>query len=123
MSDRDDRGKYTSNVTDESLLAHFERAVRPFQTAQSIADHFDLDRSQAYRRLQQLADDDALEKAKVGGRAVVWWLTDDAHTPETHDVNADDPIFDRTTFEAGEPEDTSEHIDDILYGEAAGSST
>lgn len=123
MSNRNDRGKYTTSVTDESLLARFSRADRPFQTAQSIADHFDLDRSQAYRRLQQLADDGALEKTKVGGRAVVWWLTGDyAHAPEPNDVNVDDPIFKRTTFEAGDPEDMSERIDEILYGEAAGNS-
>ena len=123
VSNRNDLGEDTSNVTDESLLATFSRADRPFQTAQSIADHFDLDRSQAYRRLQQLADDGALEKATVGGRAVVWWLTDDANTPEIHDVNADDPILNRTIFEAGDPDDTSERIDEILYGEAASNST
>lgn len=124
MSDRNDGGKYTSNVADESLLAHFSRADRPFQTARSVADRFDLDRSQAYRRLQRLADDGAIEKTKVGGRAVVWWLTDDnAAVPETRAVNANDPVFDRTTFEAGEPPDTSEHIDDILYGDTSGRST
>ena len=124
MSDRNDDGTYTTGVSDEALLARFTRAGRPFQTARSIADHFDLDRSQAYRRLQRLADDGALEKAKVGGRAVVWWLTDDhAHAPETDAVNPADPIFDRTTFEAGDPTNTSERIDEILYGDAAGSST
>ncbi|MFC3959069.1 helix-turn-helix domain-containing protein [Halovivax cerinus] len=124
MSNRNEHGKYTPSVTDESLLAHFTHADRPFQTAQSIADRFDLDRSQAYRRLQQLADDGEVEKAKVGGRAVVWWRVDDRpHAPGTHGVNASDPIFDRRTFEAGEPADASEHIDEILYGDSAESST
>lgn len=117
---RNDRGEYTPRTTDGEILAHFSKAKRPVQTAQSIADQFDLDRSQAYRRLQQLADEGVLEKAKVGGRAVVWWISDDEEDPEKpHDVNPDDPIFDRDTFEAGEPRDTSENIDEILYGDGA----
>ncbi|WP_254863693.1 helix-turn-helix domain-containing protein [Halovivax gelatinilyticus] len=123
MSERNDRGTFSQTVSDESLLAYFSRADRPFQTARSIADHYHLDRSQAYRRLQQLADDGALEKAKVGGRAVVWWLADGENASKPSDVNTDDPIFERTTFEAGDPADTSERIDEILYGGAVGNPT
>lgn len=111
---RNDRGEYTERATDKDILAHFTHTDRPVQTAQSVAEQFGLDRSQAYRRLQQLADEGALEKAKVGGRAVVWWISE---TPEIHSVNPEDPIFERSTFEAGEPEDTSENIDEILYGD------
>ncbi|KYH24355.1 hypothetical protein HAPAU_33380 [Halalkalicoccus paucihalophilus] len=115
---RNDQGEYTTRITDEDILAHFSQAGRPFQTAQSVAEQFDVDRSQAYRRLQQLADEDALEKAKVGGRAVVWWISDnDEPTSKPHEVNPDDPIFDRDTFQAGEPDDTSEKIDEVLYGD------
>ena len=82
---RNDRGEYTSKATDEAILAHFSRADRPFQTAQSVAEQFDLDRSQAYRRLQQLAENGILEKEKVGGRAAVWWLVTDAPDVEERD--------------------------------------
>jgi predicted transcriptional regulator len=82
---RNDRGEYTSKATDEAILAHFSRTDRPFQTAQSVAEQFDLDRSQAYRRLQQLAENGVLEKEKVGGRAAVWWLATDAPDVEERD--------------------------------------
>jgi DNA-binding Lrp family transcriptional regulator len=114
---RNDHGEYTAGTTDEDILAHFSQAERPFQTAQSVADQFDVDRSQAYRRLQQLVDEGVLEKAKVGGRAVVWWISDEKESTGTvRDVNPDDPLFDRDTFQAGEPSDTSEKIDEVLYG-------
>lgn len=82
---RNDRGEYTPKATDEAILAHFARSDRPFQTAQSVAEQFDLDRSQAYRRLQQLAENGVLEKEKVGGRAAVWWLVTDAPDVEERD--------------------------------------
>lgn len=120
---RNDQGEYTARTTDEEILSHFSQAARPFQTAQSVAEQFDVDRSQAYRRLQQLADEGVLEKAKVGGRAVVWWISEtDEPTGKPHDVNPDDPIFNRDTFEAGEPSDTSENIDEVLYGDGASGS-
>ncbi|UHQ98294.1 FaeA/PapI family transcriptional regulator (plasmid) [Natrinema zhouii] len=118
---RNDRGEYSPSVTDEEILAFIAREDRPIQTAQSVGDQFGIDRSQAYRRLQRLADDGALEKSKVGGRAVVWWLStesEQASEATICDVNPDDSIFDRETFEAGEPTNTSENIDDILYGDA-----
>ncbi len=122
---RNDRGEYSPTVTDEEILAFIVRENQPIQTAQSVAEQFDFDRSQAYRRLQQLADEGLLEKAKVGGRAVVWWLSDEASQvaeATIRDVNPDDPIFDRETFEAGEPDDTSENIDEILYGDGTSGS-
>lgn len=81
---RNDRGEYTPRTGDEDLLTYFLRADRPIQTAQSVADEFGLDRSQAYRRLQQLAEEGVIEKEKVGGRAVVWWLAG-ASTEEHQD--------------------------------------
>lgn len=116
---RNDRGEYTAKTADEEILAYFSQAERPFQTANTVAEQFGFDRSQAYRRLQQLADEGVLEKTKVGGRAVVWWISDDGDLSieKPHDVNPDDPIFNRDTFKAGEPSDTSERIDEILYGD------
>lgn len=119
---RNDRGEYTPRTKDGDILAYFSQGDRPFQTAQSIAEQFDFDRSQAYRRLQQLADEGELEKAKVGGRAVVWWISEDdgrVAGANPHDVNPEDPLFDRDTFEVGEPRDTSETIDEILYEDEA----
>lgn len=70
---RDDGGLYTSTVTDEELLHFFDTAQRDFYSAREIATEFDLDRSQAHRRLSRLAEEGKLERVKVGKRNVVWW--------------------------------------------------
>lgn len=117
---RNNRGEYSPTVTDEEILAFIAREDRPIQTAPSVGEQFGIDRSQAYRRLQCLADDGVLERATVGGRAVVWWLSTESERASDvliNDVNPDDPLFDRETFEAGEPTTTSENIDDIRYGD------
>lgn len=85
MSNRNESGEYTPTTTDAAILLYFEDADRPFQTARSVADRFGFDRSQAYRRLQRLADEGALNKTKVGGRAAVWWAED---TPPADDRTA-----------------------------------
>ena len=114
---RNEGESHAIKATDEEILALFSFDDRPFQTARAVAEAFDLDRSQAYRRLQDLANEGFLEKSKVGGRAVVWWISDDSKRSRLDgtDVNPDDPIFARTSFEAGEPTNTSERIDDLLY--------
>lgn len=43
-------------------------------------------------------------------------LDDAAKQEQEVSVNPDDPIFNPTTFSAGEPTDTSERIDEVLYG-------
>jgi predicted RNase H-like HicB family nuclease len=70
---RDDRGRYTSTVTDEELLHFFDAAQRDFYSAREIASEFDLDRTQAHRRLSRLDEEGELERVKVGNRNVVWW--------------------------------------------------
>ena len=77
MPERDDRGQYRTAVSDDEILSFFGRAGRPYQTAQSVGDEFNLERSTAYRRLQRLADEEQLQKDEVGARAVVWWLADE----------------------------------------------
>lgn len=43
-------------------------------------------------------------------------LDDAATQKQGTPVNSDDPIFNPTTFSAGEPTDTSKRIDEVLYG-------
>lgn len=70
---RDDGGKYTESVTDGDLLHFFASEQRDFYSAGEVAEEFDLDRSQAHRRLSDLADEGELERVRVGNRNVVWW--------------------------------------------------
>lgn len=43
-------------------------------------------------------------------------IDDAAKQEQGSPVNPDDPIFNPTTFSAGEPTDTSERVDEVLYG-------
>lgn len=77
MSDdreRSDTGQFVESVTDYDMWSYILHAERPFQPTGDVADHFEIDRSQAYRRLQAMADRGDLRKEKVGSRAVVWWV-------------------------------------------------
>ncbi|WP_185715568.1 helix-turn-helix domain-containing protein [Halocatena pleomorpha] len=120
MSNRNGQGKYTPTVTDEEILASFVAADRPFQTATDISERFGLDRSQAYRRLQRLADTGSLEKSKIGSRAVVWWeskSTIDESSPDISGVNPDDEFWKYAGMFTSGPTDVAANVDKYLYGE------
>ena len=70
---RDEGGRYARTVDDGELLHFFDSGQRDFYSAQEIADRFGFDRSQAHRRLRELADAGELERVEVGSRNVVWW--------------------------------------------------
>lgn len=116
-TDRDEHGQFESDLTREDIMSYFAEG-RPFHTAQEVADRFTIDRSTAYRRLSQLAEDDRLEKVTLGSRTVVWWYK--TETTEDQDVeNSDDPLFSAPTVSVEEPV-AEDEIDDILYGELEG---
>lgn len=75
---RDADGEYTESVGDEEVLHHFDSSRRGFFSSREIADAFDLDRSQAHRRLTDLAERGELEKVELGSRSVAWWRPRDA---------------------------------------------
>lgn len=70
---RDGAGRYSQTVRDEDLLFFFDSGQRDFYSAGEVADEFGFDRSQAHRRLGQLAEEGELERVEVGSRNVVWW--------------------------------------------------
>lgn len=120
MSKRNEHGEYTPTVTDEEILASFVTADRPFQTATDLAERFGLDRSQAYRRLQRLADTGSLEKSKIGSRAVVWWKpksTTDESSSDIRGVNPDDEFWECAGMFSSGPADVAANVDKYLYGE------
>lgn len=85
MTNRDQQGQYQSAVSDQAILSSFTEGERPYQTASSVGEQFDIDRSTAYRRLQRLVDDGPLRKDEVGARAVVWWLPKEASSEREGD--------------------------------------
>lgn len=70
---RDASGTYTESVSDGDLLHHFDSSRRAFYSSREIAECFDLDRSQAHRRLNDLAEREKLEKVELGPKSIVWW--------------------------------------------------
>lgn len=70
-----DSGKFEETVTDGDL-AEFANNFdeRPFFTVGDVTDGLDIGSSQANNKLNDLVDEGVLERTKVGGRAVVYWL-------------------------------------------------
>jgi response regulator of citrate/malate metabolism len=73
---RGDDGTYVEQVTLDSVLAVFKEAQIPVLTANEVADELGCSRASAYNKLEELAEQEEIEKKKVGGRAVVYILLD-----------------------------------------------
>lgn len=61
------------DVTCEQVLAAFEEVDKPVATAPLLADVMGESKQAILRRLQELEDDEKVERWKAGGRTVVWW--------------------------------------------------
>lgn len=70
--ERDESGKYTEQVTLDSVLAVFEDADLPVLTASEVADALGCSRPSAYNKLETLVEQGEVHKKKVGARAVVY---------------------------------------------------
>jgi len=70
--ERDESGQYTEQVTLDDVLAVFERADLPVLTATEVAEELDCSRPSAYNKLEQLVEQNEIQKKKVGARAVVY---------------------------------------------------
>lgn len=71
--ERSDDGTFTEAVTPEDVLALFTDAEP--RTATEVADELGIVRRTALNKLNELAEEDRIHKKKVGGRAVVWWVS------------------------------------------------
>lgn len=72
---RSDDGTYVETVTPEDVLALFTDAEP--RTASEVADELGIARRTALNKLDTLADRDQIQRKKVGGRAVIWWVSND----------------------------------------------
>ena len=61
-------------VSDDEILAVFRESQDPVLIASEVAAELPIGRRGVYKRLEQLAEDDKLERKKIGGRGTVWWL-------------------------------------------------
>lgn len=67
-------------VTDEELLAVFQRTDDPVLSTAEIADELPIKRRATLTRLRRLADNGVLSRKQTGGRNTVWWPTTDPDT-------------------------------------------
>jgi len=72
--ERSDDGTYTETVTPEDVLALFTDSEP--RTASEVADELGIARRTALNKLDDLAEQDRIHRKKVGGRAVIWWVSD-----------------------------------------------
>ena len=70
--ERDESGKYTEQVTLDSVLAVFEDADLPVLTATEVKEALDCSRASAYNKLEELVEQGEIQKKKVGARAAVY---------------------------------------------------
>lgn len=61
-------------VTDEELIQAIREHEDPFATAGDVADTVGLSGERVRIRLNRLADAGEVDRSKVGGRAVIYWL-------------------------------------------------
>lgn len=76
--ERNEQGQFVGTFTDGAVLDAVRGVAPAPATANDVADALDCTRKAAWQRLTALHDEGRVERRKVGGRAVVWWLTDEA---------------------------------------------
>jgi predicted transcriptional regulator len=70
--DRDDEsGRFAPTVEDNQILSHLRDHRKPSdRTAKAVGEAVGLDRSTAYRRLEQLVEREQVEKDELGKNVV-----------------------------------------------------
>lgn len=61
-------------ISDEEILQVLYETDERVMTAREIGEELGETRRTLHRRLDELHDDGMVEKKKVGGRSVVWWI-------------------------------------------------
>jgi hypothetical protein len=102
-------------VTTDDVLAVFDERDDPTEplTAREVGEAAGCSRRTALKRLDDLADRDAIASKKVGGRARVWWVPADRPSPGELE---DDPLLTAPAREGG-PTDVSANVDKYAYAD------
>lgn len=80
MSDereRDSSGRYVESITPEAVLGSMKTANDPVVTTKEIADELGCTPEAARLKLVELHKQGKVERKQVGGRAVVWWASEE----------------------------------------------
>lgn len=70
--ERDEGGKYTEQITPDTVLTIFKHAEIPVLTASEVAEELGCSRPAAYNKLETLVERGDLHKKKVGARAAAY---------------------------------------------------
>ena len=71
--ERNEKGRYVSMVTPESVLNVLRDADDPVLTAKEVGEQLDCTSEAARKRLHELRERGDVESKQVGARAVIWW--------------------------------------------------
>lgn len=112
--ERDSGGKYVETVQSEQVLRAVREASDPVVTASEVGEMLGCSTSAARKKLTKLHENGEIARKKVGGRAVVWWLTEDTADTESAHEQAFEAFAERLTDACGE-----EIEEIILYGSVA----
>ncbi|NLV03620.1 HTH domain-containing protein [Haloferax sp. Atlit-47N] len=74
--ERDDQGRYSTQITPERVLEVLSEAETPVLTARQVAEELGCSSEAARQKLLALHEAGDVGKMSVGARAVVWWRED-----------------------------------------------
>jgi predicted ArsR family transcriptional regulator len=73
---RGDDGRYVEKVSLDDVIAHLLEREEPV-TGKEVGGTLGISNRSALDKLNTLHDREIVERKKVGGGAVIWWLTDE----------------------------------------------
>lgn len=71
----------------EDVLEVMRNADEPFVTAKEITDQVDVRSKSVHERLQELVDENTVNRKKVGARAVVFWIPEQYQGKDAQSIN------------------------------------
>ena len=74
--ERAESGEYVETVTQENTLAALRSVDERVATTREVADALGCSLDAARNKLNELHEQDRVERKQVGARAVVWWIPD-----------------------------------------------
>lgn len=81
---RDDSGRFAEKASLDDVLSILDERDEPM-TGTEIGTTLGISNRTALDKLNRLHERGTIERKKVGGRSVVWWLTDDGDDGGIHE--------------------------------------
>lgn len=87
--ERSATGEYVETVTHRRVLEAVAAHPDPVVSAREVGGRLDCSTDAARKKLAQLHERGVVDRKKVGGRAVVWWLTEEDAIDQTDQPDRD----------------------------------